>query len=87
MTMPVTAAASSKKQTFDLEHEVVIIGSGFAGLAAAIEAKRKGAKDVVVFEKMPMFGGNSAVNGGLYAAPNTPLQKKDGVKDSPEIML
>jgi len=88
MTVPVTAsAASGKKQTWDLEHEVVIIGSGFAGLAAAIEAKRKGAKDVVVFEKMPMFGGNSAVNGGLFAAPNTPLQDKEGVKDSPEIML
>ncbi len=88
MTVPIlTSAARGAQQIWDSEHEVVIIGSGFAGLAAAIEAKRQGAKDVVVFEKMPVFGGNSAVNGGLYAAPNTPLQKKEGVKDSPEKMI
>jgi len=68
------------------EHEVVIIGSGFTGLAAAIEAKKLGAKDVVVYDKMPYFGGNSTYNGGLFAVPNSPLQKEKGVKDSPEIM-
>lgn len=81
-------AASAKRGNvkWDQEHELVIIGSGFAGLAAAIQAKRLGAKDVVIYEKMPVFGGNSAINGGLFAAPGTPLQKKEGVKDSPEIM-
>lgn len=68
--------------TWDKEVEVLIIGSGFAGLAAAIEATRKGAKDVHIFEKMSYFGGNSAINGGLFAAPGTPMQKKEGVKDS-----
>ncbi len=68
------------------EHEIVIIGSGFSGLAAAIEAKKLGAKDVVVYDKMPYFGGNSTYNGGLFAVPNSPLQKEKGIKDSPEIM-
>jgi len=72
---------------WDQEHEVVIIGSGFAGLAAAIQAKKLGAKDVVIYDKMPVFGGNSAVNGGLFGVPGSPLQKKEGVKDSPEIMV
>ncbi|MGD8294409.1 MAG: flavocytochrome c [Desulfobacterales bacterium] len=67
-------------------HEILIIGSGFAGLAAAIEAKRLGAKDVVIYDKMPYFGGNSAINGGLFAVPGSPLQKKEGIKDSPELM-
>ncbi|CAG0901141.1 unnamed protein product, partial [Cyprideis torosa] len=75
-----------KDMKWDAEHEVVIIGSGFAGLAAAIEAKKLGAKDVVVYDKMPYFGGNSTYNGGLFAVPDSPLQKEKGVKDSPENM-
>ncbi|MBE7216211.1 flavocytochrome c [Shewanella benthica] len=72
---------------WDKEVEVLIIGSGFAGLAAAIEATRKGAKDVHIFEKMSYFGGNSAINGGLFAAPGTPMQKKEGVQDSVDRMV
>jgi flavocytochrome c len=67
---------------WDKEVEIVIIGSGFAGLAAAIEATKHGATDVHIFEKMSYFGGNSAINGGLFAAPGTPMQKKEGVEDS-----
>lgn len=72
---------------WDKEVEVMIIGSGFAGLAAAIESVRQGAKDVHMFEKMSYFGGNSAINGGLYAAPGTPMQKTEGVKDSVDRMV
>ncbi|NNK98415.1 MAG: flavocytochrome c, partial [Xanthomonadales bacterium] len=68
------------------EREIVIIGSGFTGLAAAIEAKKLGARDVVVYDKMPYFGGNSTYNGGLFAVPDSPLQREKGIQDSPEIM-
>lgn len=88
LASPVLAVAGKNCGTkWDQEHEVVIIGSGFAGLAAAIQAKRLGAKSVVIFEKMAVFGGNSAFNGGLFAVPGSPLQKKEGVKDSPETMV
>src|SRR6056297_2646273 len=80
------SSMTSIKVKWQQEHEVVIIGSGFAGLAAAIRAKQLGAKDVVIYEQMPYLGGNSAINGGLFAAPGTPLQKKEGVEDSPERM-
>lgn len=69
------------------EYELVIIGSGFTGLAAAIEAKKLGAQNVVVYDKMPYFGGNSTYNGGLFAVPDSPLQKEKGINDSPEIMV
>ncbi|QDE32997.1 MULTISPECIES: flavocytochrome c [Shewanella] len=72
---------------WDKEVEILIIGSGFAGLAAAIEATKLGAKDVHIFEKMSYFGGNSAINGGLFAAPGTPMQKKEGVEDSVDRMV
>lgn len=77
------AATTSWDETWDL----VIIGSGFAGLAAAIEAKKLGVERVVILEKMPYYGGNSAINGGLFAAPGTPLQEQEGVNDSADIMV
>lgn len=80
------AMAADESTTWAEEHEIVIIGSGFTGLAAAIEAKKLGAKDVIVYDKMPYFGGNSTYNGGLFAVPDSPLQQKKGVKDSPETM-
>ncbi len=75
-----------KIREWDEEYDVIIIGSGFAGLAAAIEAKEKGA-DVVVIEKMRIPGGNSAISGGLFAAAGSLLQKRDGIEDSSELML
>ena len=63
----------------------VIVGSGFAGLSAAIEAHDAGAS-VKIFEKMDKPGGNSWINGGQVAAAGSALQKKLGITDSPELM-
>ena len=68
-------------ETFD----VVVIGSGFAGLAAAIEARLAGAS-VCVLEKMRTIGGNSIINGGIMGVPGSPMQKREGLEDSPELM-
>jgi flavocytochrome c len=81
------AAGDTLPKKWDETYDVVVIGSGFAGLAAAIEAKNAGAKDVVVLEKMPVHGGNSIINGGDFSAPGTKMQEANGVKDSAEIML
>jgi flavocytochrome c len=70
---------------WDEEYDVIVIGSGFAGLSAAVEALDNGAK-VAVIEKMPMFGGNSTINGGGFAAVNSSLQKKLGITDSPDLL-
>ncbi|MGV8058488.1 MAG: flavocytochrome c [Smithellaceae bacterium] len=86
-TKDAQAACEALPKKWDEAYDVVVIGSGFAGLAAAIEAKNAGAKDVVVLEKMPVYGGNSTINGGDFCAPGTRLQKENGVEDSPELML
>lgn len=65
--------------------DVVVIGSGGAGLSAAITARNE-KKSVLVLEKLGTIGGNSALSGAGYAAPGTWLQKRKGVVDSPEIM-
>ncbi|MFH2129421.1 MAG: FAD-binding protein [bacterium] len=64
----------------------MIIGSVFASLTAAIEARNAGAR-VAIIEKMPFVGSNSIINGSDVAAAGSKLQKEAGVKDSPELML
>lgn len=66
--------------------EVIVIGSGFAGLAAAIECKMNGG-DVIVLEKMKAIGGNSIISDGGIAAPNTLEQKNLGIIDSVDRMF
>lgn len=69
-------------ETFD----VIVVGSGYAGLAAAIEARHAGAS-VLLIEKMESLGGNSVLSTGDMAVPGTPIQAKLGIKgDSPTLM-
>lgn len=64
-----------------LSADVVVVGAGGTGMAAAARAAEKGAK-VIVFEKMPMIGGSSAFAGGAIAGGSTNAQKKAGVTDA-----
>ena len=80
------AGAAQLPRTWDETYDVVVVGTGFAGLAAAIEARLAGAT-VLVIEKMPLHGGNSIINGGDFAAAGNSFQKEAGVQDSPELML
>lgn len=59
--------AESLPAQWDEAFDVVIVGSGFAGMAAAASALAEGAS-VLVLEKMPAAGGNSAIAGGGFAA-------------------
>lgn len=78
--------AAGPDDRWDEEYDVVIVGSGFAGTSAAIEARKRGAS-VLVIEKMAVFGGNSAINGGAFAVAGSPLQARQGIKDSVEQMV
>ncbi len=64
--------------------DILVIGSGAAGLAAAIEARQAGA-DVLVLEKMKVTGGNTRISDGGLAAPGNPIQKERGVIDSVDL--
>lgn len=64
-------------------YDVVVIGAGGAGLAAAIEAVNHGAT-VALLEKTPATGGNTLVSGGGLNAPGTALQISLGIEDSVE---
>ncbi len=65
--------------------DIVIIGAGGAGLTASIEAMQKGAKSVILLEKMGVVGGNTtSATGGLNAA-ETRFQKALGIEDSKDV--
>lgn len=74
--------AFAQTQKLAPEYDVIVIGSGFAGLAAAISAAENGAK-VAVLEKMQVAGGNSSRSGGMMAIPGSSVQKEQGIEDSP----
>ena len=61
------------------ETDVVIIGSGIAGVTAAVSAQENGA-NVIMLEKMGKTGGTTALSGGMILATNSFLQ--DGFDDS-----
>ena len=65
-------------ETITHESDVVIVGGGVAGLSAAVEAANAGAK-VILVEKLPITGGNTARSGGKILAAGTEIQKANGV--------
>lgn len=71
---------------WDKETEVLIVGTGYTGLAAAIEAHDAGAK-VVIIEKSSVTGGNSVIASGIYNCAEPDVQAKYGIKDSPELHM
>ena len=86
LALALTAAFGVANAAQNVNTDVVIVGAGGAGLAAAVEAHDLGAK-VIVVEKMAFPGGNpTRAAGGLNAAA-TPLQQAKGIYDTPEIMF
>lgn len=68
-------------ETLEYTTDVVVIGGGGAGLAAAVSAHENGAK-VIVAEKMPRLGGNTILAGSAFNAVDPERQKKQGIEDS-----
>jgi succinate dehydrogenase/fumarate reductase flavoprotein subunit len=63
--------------------DVIVVGGGGSGLAAAIEARTL-SRRVVLLEKNPKLGGSTAWSVGSISATNTPHQMRLGIQDSPE---
>ena len=55
-------------EKWDMEYDVVVVGWGSAGTAAAVTAHDQGAK-VLILEKMANGGGNTCVCGGNIIIP------------------
>jgi len=68
-----------REEVFD----VVVVGGGGSGLAAAIEARTAGAR-VVLLEKNDQLGGSTAWSVGSITTTGSPHQMRAGVQDTPE---
>ena len=64
-------------------YDVVVVGSGAAGLVAAVRAADAGLS-VLVAEKAARLGGTTAAGGGVMWAPNNRLARDAGFSDSHE---
>ena len=78
--------ADANSLQWDDQFDVIVVGLGAAGVSAAIEAADQGAK--VAFIDRFEGGGTTARSGSvMYAGGGTALQKRLGVKDSPDNMF
>src|ERR1700756_5159921 len=68
------------------EYDVVVLGTGAAGMTAAIRAHAEGAS-VGLFEKTGEVGGTAAWSGGMVWIPNNPHMAEAGISDSAEEVL
>lgn len=62
--------------------DVLVVGSGAAGLSAAVTAAWHGQK-VILVEKAPVFGGATAWSGGWMWVPRNPLAQRAGIIEDP----
>ncbi|MEQ9071215.1 MAG: FAD-binding protein, partial [Gimesia chilikensis] len=75
------AVQRDSKQEWDHEVDFLIAGSGAASLTAALVAKDAGLEPLIL-EMTDMFGGSTAMSGGVIWIPNNPVMKRSGVADS-----
>ena len=70
-----------QENTFDMEYDVVVVGSGVAALFGAAAAASRGLSTCLV-EKTDRFGGTSAYSGGAVWLPGNAVLARDGLEDS-----
>lgn len=73
-------------QKWDCEVDVLVAGTGAAGLTAAITAADAGL-DTLIVESTDRWGGTTMMSGGGLWLPNNPLMGALGIKDSREDAL
>lgn len=82
----VKPVAASEITQFDHEADVLVVGYGCAGAAAALDAHAAGA-DVVLLERLSGGGGSAALSGGeIYLGGGTPVQEACGFADTVDDM-
>lgn len=80
------AGVGEAPRRWDMGADVVVVGSGAAGFAAAVTAHSRGAS-VILLEKGAIAGGTSAKSGGVYWIPNNPIMQAAGIADPREDAL
>jgi 3-oxosteroid 1-dehydrogenase len=72
--------------TWDQSFDLIVVGSGAAGMSAAIRAHDLGRR-VLIVEATDQYGGSTAISGGVVWIPDNPQLPSRGIKDSREDSL
>ncbi|MGI5116098.1 flavocytochrome c [Treponema sp. SP13] len=72
---------TAKAKNADMKTDVVVVGGGGAGIAAALSAAEKGVH-VILIEKMGALGGATQLSAGIIPAVGTKQQKDAGIEDN-----
>tara|TARA_E500000318_G_scaffold17705_4_gene17976 strand:- start:485 stop:2239 length:1755 start_codon:yes stop_codon:yes gene_type:complete len=83
MSDPKIASISAKSEQAPDDWDVIVLGGGAAGMAAAVFAALDGARTLLV-ERSEFVGGTSALSAGTVWIPNTKHAQEVGSEDSPE---
>lgn len=86
LTGSAPAVARADGQTWDVEADVVVVGTGTAAMAA-VAALDYGAQSVVVLEKLGIFGGTTAMSGQGLGIPLSDAAAEAGFEDREEKVL
>ncbi|MEA3159051.1 MAG: 3-oxosteroid 1-dehydrogenase [Gammaproteobacteria bacterium] len=63
------------------EYDYIVVGSGAASAPAALAIRQAG-KSVIILEKTELFGGSTAISGGVAWFPDNPVGRRAGVRDT-----
>ncbi|GEK34195.1 FAD-dependent oxidoreductase [Kurthia sibirica] len=73
-------------EKWDLETDVVVLGTGGAALVAAVTAAQEGSS-VLALEKTHQIGGTTAYSGGVAWVPGNRYMKEAGINDTKEMAI
>ena len=82
---PVFRAQAKDAHRWDASFDVVIVGSGAAGLSAALSAHEAGCRSILILEKMSFAGGASRISCGYFNAVDPQRQRAMHIEDSLEL--
>jgi len=83
---PSRGAEEGNFSTQPTNADIVVVGAGIAGLAAALDAGRAGA-NVTVIDTWSVFGGHAVMSQGLVCLVDTPFKRARGIADSPDLAI
>ena len=76
---------NNEELSWNIETDVVVIGAGGAGLAAAIESASRGERTLVIEKQPDLSYSSTALSAGMFAFAGTNCQKDLGINDTNEL--